>query len=187
MAELTFQKFLKNYVRQLSEQGTVSIIRLADEASGTNYRLREPLMLYAMVTGQSDKLLCATKDADLYKEYHGILTTCLKEQVMAILAEGTDELPENYHKVWRSYVSVRDRSLGEQETIGLIREKIQRLQEKHELSIPKVRNAMALKPAKYNRWIVHGDCTAVTLAEARTALNAVTGLIQEQQAPKHQF
>lgn len=187
MAELTFQKFLKNYVRQLSEQSTVSIIRLADEASGTNYRLREPLMLYAMVTGQSDKLLCATKDADLYKEYHGILTTYLKEQVMVILAEGTGELPENYHKVWRSYVSVRDRSLGEQETIGLIREKIHRLQEKHGLSIPEIRNAMALKPAKYNRWIVHGDSTAVTLAEARTALNAVTGLIQEQQAPKLQF
>ena len=44
MAELTFQKFLKAYVRQLSEQNTVSIIRLADEASGTNYRIREPLM-----------------------------------------------------------------------------------------------------------------------------------------------
>lgn len=187
MAELTFQKFLKNYVRQLSEQSTVSIIRLADEASGTNYRIREPLMLYAMVTGQSDKLLCATKNAELYKEYHGILTTYLKEQVMAILAEGTDELPENYHKVWRSYVSVRDRGLADQETIGLIRNKIHRLQEKHEIPIAEIRNAMALKPAKYNRWVVHGDCTAVTLAEARTAFNAVTELIQEQQNPKLQF
>ena len=187
MAELTFQKYLKNYVRNLSEQNTVSILRLAEEASGNNYRLREPLLLYAMVSGLSDKLLCATKDAALYKEYHGILTTYPTEQVMAILADGTDELPENYHKVWRSYVSVRDRSLGEKETIGLIREKIHRLQEKHNLSIPEIRNAMALKPAKYNRWIVHGDSTAVTLAEARTALNAVRELIQEQQTPKMQF
>ena len=187
MAELTFQKFLKSYVRQLSEQNTVSIIRLADEASGTNYRLREPLMLYAMVTGQSDKLLCATKDAGLYKEYHGILTTYLKEQVMVILSEGTDELPENYHKVWRSYVSVCDRDLVDQETIGLIRDKIHRLQEKHEIPIAEIRNAIALKPAKYNRWMVHGDCKAVTLAEARTALNAVTDLIQAKQTPQIQF
>lgn len=187
MAELTFQKFLKNYVRNLSEQNTVSILRLAEEASGTNYRLREPLLLYAMVSGLSDKLLCATKDAALYKEYHGILTTYLTEQVMAILAGGTDELPENYHKVWRSYVSVRDRSLVEKETIGLIRDKIHRLQAKHDLPVTEIRSAMALKPAKYTRWMVHGDCETVTLAEARTALNAVTDLIQEQQTPKIQF
>lgn len=117
MAELTFQKFLKTYVRQLSEQNTISIIRLAEEASSTNYRLREPLLLYALSTGQSDKLLCATKDASLYKEYHRILTTYLNEQVMAILADGTDELSENYHKVWRSYVSVRDRSQGDRKSV----------------------------------------------------------------------
>lgn len=187
MAELTFQKFLKSYMRQLSEQNTVSIIRLADEASCTNYRLREPLMLYAMVTGQSDKLLCATKDAELYKEYHSILTTYLKEQVLVILAEGTDELPKNYHKVWRSYVSVRDRDLVDQETIGLIRDKIHKLREKHEIPITEIRNAMSLKPAKYTRWMVHGDCKAVTLAEARTALNAVTDLIQKQQRPQMHF
>lgn len=187
MAELTFQKFLKNYVRNLSEQNTVSILRLAEEASGTNYRLREPLLLYAMVSGLSNKLLCATKDAALYKEYHGILTTYLTEQVMAILADGTDELPENYHKVWRSYVSVRDRGQGERETIGLMRDKILRLQVEYEISVKEIRNAMGLKPAKYTRWIVHGDCSAVTLSEARNALSAVRELIQEQQTPTIQF
>lgn len=187
MAELTFEKFLKKYVRQLSEQNTISILRLADEASGNNYRLREPLLLYAMVSGQSEKLLCATKDATLYKEYHGILTIYLKEQVMTILADGTDELPENYHKVWRSYVSVRDRSLGEKETIGLVRDKILRLQAEHEIPVAEIRDAIALSASKYNRWLVHGDCSAVTLAEARSALNAVTDLIREQQTPKIQF
>lgn len=187
MAELTFQKFLKAYVRQLSEQNTISIIRLAEEASSTNYRLREPLLLYALSTGQSDKLLCATKDASLYKEYHRILTTYLNEQVMAILADGTDELPENYHKVWRSYVSVRDRNQGERETIGLMRDKILRLQAEYEIPVKEIRSAMNLKASKYSRWIVHGDDSAVNLSEARTALNAVRDLIQEQQTPTIQF
>ena len=66
-----------------------------------------------MVSGLSDKLLCATKDAALYKEYHGILTTYLTEQVMAILADGTDELPESYHSALILYAVGRERSMGD--------------------------------------------------------------------------
>ena len=48
MKELTFVGFLSLYVRELSMSGTNSISKLASEAATDNYRLREPLLLYAL-------------------------------------------------------------------------------------------------------------------------------------------
>ena len=49
MRELTFVGFLSRYVRELSMSGTNSISKLASEAATDNYRLREPLLLYALL------------------------------------------------------------------------------------------------------------------------------------------
>ena len=57
MRELTFVGFLSRYVRELSMSGTNSISKLAREAATNNYRLREPLLLYALSTDNSALLL----------------------------------------------------------------------------------------------------------------------------------
>ena len=53
MRELTFVGFLSRYVRELSMSGTNSISKLAREAATNNYRLREPLLLYALFSDNS--------------------------------------------------------------------------------------------------------------------------------------
>ena len=50
MRELTLTGFLSRYVRELSLYGTNAISGLAREAAEENYRLREPLVLYALFT-----------------------------------------------------------------------------------------------------------------------------------------
>ena len=52
MRELTFEGFLRRYVRELSAQDTLDVSKLAQEAQQEKPRLREPLFLYAMETGK---------------------------------------------------------------------------------------------------------------------------------------
>ena len=56
MRELTFKGFLSQYVKELSYTGTVDLNTLTSEALNGNYRLRAPLLLYAVMNEKSNLL-----------------------------------------------------------------------------------------------------------------------------------
>lgn len=170
MRELTFKGFLSQYVRQLSEQETNSLYKLAAEASSSNPRLKEPLFLYALYTQKVDVLLLAAKDADLKQEYlhmAGAFTTVSMEEA---LQNGADEVPAEYQKVWRSYLSRKNRGQADDHTKELMRQKVKRLQEKNGVTNYRIYTDLKLNPGNLNAWLKHGDCDKVSLNTARRTL-----------------
>lgn len=173
LRELTFKGFLSQYVRQLSEQETNSLYKLAAEASSSNPRLKEPLFLYALYTQKVDVLLLAAKDADLKQEYlymAGAFTTVSMEEA---LQNGADEVPAEYQKVWRSYMSRKNRGKADDHTKELMRQKVKRLQEKNGVTNYRIYTDLKLNPGNLNAWLKHGDCDKVSLNTARRTLQYV--------------
>ena len=72
MRELTFPGFLKSYVRELSLTHSTGVRVLAKEAAERNPRLREPLYLYALFTGQIELLQKSVRETALATAYEGL-------------------------------------------------------------------------------------------------------------------
>ncbi len=170
MRELTFPGFLKRYVRELSLSGTTSLFALAGEAAGENPRLREPLFLYALFSEKEDLLLRAVKDTPLKAPYAMLLQENDKGSLRKALESSDPALPAEYHKVWRSYLSLRDRKKSEDATKDLMRDRILAMQKAQGVSNYRLYTDLELNPGNINAWLKHGKSEKVSLATARRAM-----------------
>lgn len=173
MRELTFRGFLAQYVRQLSEQETNSLFKLAAQAGSSNPRLREPLFLYAVYSQKQDVLLQATKEPELYTEYHRLVSLYTADEMTQLLEQVSPLLPAEYHKVWRSYQSRKNRGQADDHTKELMRQKVKRLQEKYSVTNYRIYTDLKLNPGNLNAWLKHGDSDKVSLETARRTLRYV--------------
>lgn len=173
MRELTFRGFLTQYVRQLSEQETNSLYKLAAEAGSSNPRLQEPLFLYAVYSQKQDVLLQATKVPVLRAEYHRLASLYTADEMTELFEQASPLLPPEYHKVWRSYQSRKNRAQADDHTKELMRQKVKRLQEKNGVTNYRIYTDLKLNPGNLNAWLKHGDSDKVSLETARRTLRYV--------------
>ena len=173
MRELTFRGFLTQYVRQLAEEETNSLYKLAAEAGSHNPRLREPLLLYAVYTQKEQVLLQATKEPALYAEYDQLVSLYTADRMTELFEQASPLLPAGYHKVWRSYQSRKNRGQAEEHTKELMRQKVKRLQEQKCITTYRIYTDLKLNPGNLNAWLKHGDSDKVSLETARRALRYV--------------
>lgn len=173
MRELTFRGFLTQYVKRLSMQDTNSLYKLAAEAGGSNPRLREPLLLYAMYSEKQGLLLQATKEPTLHESY-SLIVSCYDADAMTVLFEtASPELPAEHHKVWKSYLALKNRGQADNHTKELMRQKVKRLQEKYGVTNYRIYTDLQLNPGNLNAWLKHGDSDKVSLETARRTLRYV--------------
>jgi len=173
MRELTFLGFLTRYVRQLSFSATNGFYKLAEEAGTSNPRLREPLFLYAIYSKKETLLLQATKNTELHWYYQTMLNSHSEESISKALASHSTDLAEEYHKVWKSYLNVKNRNQADNHTKALMRNKVKRLQEKYKVTNYRIYTDLKLNPGNLNAWLKHGDCDKVSLDVARQTLRYV--------------
>lgn len=166
MRKLTFEGFLKQYVAELSGVQTVSIHKLADCLS-ENPRLKEPLFLYALVYNKMNLLLRHTVNSAVVAEYEQLSNRYSLVQMLLLLENQSLELPEAYLKVWRSYCSVRDSVLADNDTKELIHRRVLELQQKKHLTNYRLYTDLKLNPGNVNAWLKHNDSSKMSLDCAR--------------------
>lgn len=167
MRDLTFAGFLKRYVRSLSLTETNNLFILAKEAAEENPRLREPLFLYAVFNDKTDVLLRAVKTPALHSDYKSLANRYDKKSLEVALRSASSPLPEEYKKVWRSYLSKRNRPQHDNHTKELIRNKAVKLQKEKEVSNYRIYADLGLNPGNLNAWLKYGDPNKVSLDTAR--------------------
>lgn len=175
MRELTFKGFLAQYVRRLSKSNTNSLYRLAEEASCDNARLREPLFLFALYSGKQAVLLQATKEQSLFAEYQKMASQYNVAQMTQMFEDNASVLPNEYHKVWRSYQSQKNKGQSDNHTKELMRKKVRRLQDQYGVSNYRIYTDLNLNPGNVNAWLKHGAADKVSLDTARKTLRYVEG------------
>ena len=164
--KLTFEGFLKQYVTDLSGVQTASIHKLAN-CLHENPRLKEPLYLYALVFDKVNLLLRYAKDPVCLAEYERLSNRYSREQVLALLQNQSAELSEGYLKVWRSYCSIRDAALADNDTKELIHRRVLELQQKKKLTNYRLYKDLKLNPGNVNAWLKHNDSSKMSLDCAR--------------------
>lgn len=179
MRELTFRGFLTRYVKELSKAKTNSLYRLAEEASHDNARLREPLFLFALYSGKQTVLLQVTKNQNLFAEYQKMVSLYTADQMTQLFEDNASVLPNEYHKVWRSFQTQKNRRQTDDHTKELLRLKIMRLQERCGVSNYRIYTDLNLNPGNVNAWLKHGVADKVSLDTARRTLRYVEGYLTE--------
>ena len=170
MRELTFPGFLKSYVRELSLTHSTGVRVLTKEAAERNPRLREPLYLYALFTGQEVSLLKAVRGTKLFDDYERMKKCYDRTAMEKLLWEDSPELPVGYRKVWKSYAAYKGRGRRDNETKDLMRKEIIRLQAQYGISNYRLYTDLHLNPGNLNTWLKHGDGRKVSLKTARSVL-----------------
>lgn len=173
MRDLTFRGFLTQYVRQLATEETNSLYKLAAEAGSKNPRLREPLFLYAVYSQKEKVLLQATKEPALYAEYDRMAALYTADRMTELFEQASPLLPAEYHKVWRSYQSRKNRGQADEHTKELMRQKVKRLQETKGVTNYRIYTDLKLNPGNLNAWLKHGNGDKVSLETARNTLRYV--------------
>lgn len=169
MRQLTFAGFLKQYLASLSQCGG-GFYKMAHEAATSNARLREPLLLYAVYTDQVGCLMKATKEEFLKLEYQEVLSIA---NFRTAIESSSAVVPESYHKVWRSYVSVRDTTKRNERTKSLMRDKVLRLQAASNITTYRIYNDLKLNGGNINAWLKHDDGGKISLDTARKIVSYV--------------
>ena len=167
MRKLTFEGFLKQYVAELSGVQTASIHKLAD-CLQDNPRLKESLFLYALAFNKVELLLRYTANSAVAAEYEQHSNRYSLAQMRLLLEKQSPELPEGYLKVWRSYCSVRDAALADNDTKELIHRRVLELQQKKKkLTNYRIYTDLRLNPGNVNAWLKRNDSSKMSLDCAR--------------------
>ncbi len=170
MRELTFQGFLQKYMRDLSEQNTLNLFKLTSEAASKNPRMREPLLLYALLADKSDLLLRAAKDKKLHAEYADVMNRFDKRQMVSALQSQSRKLSPEYLKVWKSYLTEKNRTVTDNRTKELMWNKISRLQNEKRVTNYRLYTDLKLNPGNLNAYLKHGDSSKLGLDTTRKVL-----------------
>ena len=166
MRKLTFEGFLKKYVAELAGVQTASVHKLAD-CMTENPHLKEPLFLYTLTFDKVDLLLRYTVTSAVSAEYEQLSNLYSRAQMLLLLEKQSSELPEGYLKVWRSYCSVRDAALADNDTKELIHRRVLELQQKKKLTNYRLYTDLRLNPGNVNAWLKHNDSSKMSLDCAR--------------------
>lgn len=169
MRRLTFCGFLKDYVKKLSLSNSNDFYKLAAEVR-QNFRLFEPLFLYALSTGKIELLLKATKDQELHEQFVQLANMINFNVHDVDWEEQTRNLGERYSKVYRSYVSVRDMPETKNNTKLLMHNRIVQLQAEKKISNYRLYSDLKLNPSNVNAFIKNADTKKLSLANARKIL-----------------
>lgn len=168
MRRLTFKGFLKTYVRELSNSN--SLYRLVREAEADNARLVAPLFLYAATNGKTDTLLKASRGTSFEQEYLDMSKLFDGRSAESLLGNSNvvvDTLPDEYVKVYRSFVSVSKKYQTENKTKDLIRGKVLRLMYENDVSMYRVVNDLDLNQGNLFAFLKQKNDSALSLDNAR--------------------
>ena len=118
----------------------------------------------------------ATKEPTLYMEYQRMVELYTADMMTELFERASPRLPAEYHKVWRSYQSRKNRGQADEHTKELMRQKVKRLQEKSVTNY-RIYTDLKLNPGNLNAWLKHGDGDKVSLETARRAIRYVENMV----------
>ena len=173
MRELTFKGFLSSYIKQLSKNDTVDLQILAREAITDNPRLKAPLLLYAIENEKIHTLRETISKEERAAEIIHMLDTLSEQNIRNELEEG--KLPEEYQKVWNSYMVRKNAPKREEELKEKMRKKIVALQQQKNCTNYRIYTDLKLNPGNINSWLKNGNSAKVSFKTAEKILDYVAG------------
>lgn len=166
MRELTFQGFLKNYIKELSISNSLDFNKLVLEIQ-KNPRIKEPLYLYSIVSNKQTKLKQLLENNI---DYNNFMQMLINHNLYDLLDSNRSKLKIEYIKVWKSYLSKRNRPQSINHTKELILNKVNEYKKLKNISNYRIYTDLKLNNGNINAWLKNGECDKVSLETARKVL-----------------
>lgn len=170
MRKLTFKGYLQKYVKSLSLSGTNDIKRLAEEVP-KNYRLAEPLVLYALSVNKRNRLLQVATDPHLKNLIHYFPEQLSWDDILLAFVNNEKNYPSEIRKVYSSYISQRDRQKANSHTKALMLERSRQLQQEKRVTTYRIYTDLKLNHGNVNAYLKNGDINKVGLEVAEKVLD----------------
>jgi hypothetical protein len=166
MRQLTFSGFLDSYVRYLSGESTFALPRLV-ALLPSEPRLAEPLLLWATVTGRSERLArLLAGNQDLLGELRQLVSLWEARRLEDALSSEDSRLRPEYAKAWRSYVTRRDAPDRDARLKLEARDRILALESKKSVSRYRMAKDLGLNPGNLHAFLSQGDPKKMALEKA---------------------
>lgn len=166
MRRLTFGGFLDANVRHLSGEDTLALRRLTPLLPAEP-RLAEPLLLWATVTGRSERLARQLGgNEELLSELRQLVSLSEAGRLEEALASEDSRLRPEYSKAWRSYVVRRDAPARDARLKLEARERILALEAEKGVSRYRMAKDLGLNPGNLHAFLSQGDPKKLALEKA---------------------
>jgi hypothetical protein len=166
MRQLTLSGFLDSYVRYLSGEDTLAPRRLVSLLPAEP-RLAEPLLLWATVTGRSERLArLLAGNQDLLAELRQLVSLREAGRLEDVLSSEDPRLRPEYSKAWRSYVARRDAPARDARLKLEARERILTLESEKSVSRYRMAKDLGLNPGNLHAFLSQGDPKKMALEKA---------------------
>ena len=158
----------------LSKGKTCNIYKLVEELPH-NHRLREPLFLYALCIGKTDRLSKALSGYPEHFIFHDLIRNYSWDDVLQLFYNNDMTLNQDYHKVYHSYVSERDAFYIDIKTKTLMHRQIRELQETKCISNYRLYTDLELNPSNVNAFLKKVEMGRVSMAVAEKMWDYLEG------------
>ena len=186
MRQLTFEGFMKKYIRELSYCNSNSFHKLLKESELHNPRLRELLMLYAYLSLDKSKLHKMFSNYNWFQKDSAYFENYLNPTLLISDLKNEDSnIPIEYKKVYKTYLTLRDRSLNDMHTKELMLKKIIRLQVKKEVSTYRLYTDLNLNPGNLNDFVKNNRLDKISLKNSKRILNYLEDFHSEKVIQKN--
>lgn len=133
----------------------------------TNPRLREPVILYSIFT---DKQEILAQELNNDKEFKDLINNYQKDELIKVLNETNSHLIIGYMKVWKSYLTKKNKPQNDNHTKELILRRVLEYKSVKKISNYRIYTDLNLNHGNINAWLKNGECEKVSLETARKVL-----------------
>lgn len=162
MRELSFGGFLDRYIRELSGFERIDIAEMARAADTTMPRLKEPLVVYASIKRQKVTVQKLFSDTSLLQDYETFFS-----RPFDISDEFFCTLPDNYAKIYRSYLSVKSQKNTEKQLKALYSKKILQLKDSQNITDYRICKTFGINSGNFHAFLYQGKSENLSLEKVR--------------------
>lgn len=166
MSRITFKGWLKMELFRMSGAESLDLRILATRAQKSRPRLAAPLLLYAMETNVTERLLKSIYKKDLLREYKEVILLCHDKPIAELSLEEEEKLPWTYRKLLASWRTAKNRNESLTDSKRLRLERTRMLQKETGISNAQIYQTLDLNPGNVNAYLKHGDTSKVSLETA---------------------
>ena len=162
MRQLTFSGFLDRYIRELSGLDRIDIAKMAVMADGQMPRIKEPLVVYASLKRSPQTIRKLFGNTSLKDDYNSFFALCDNYDENYFMS-----LPENYKKLYKSYLSVRDQKENKKRIKQLYRDNILKLRNSSGITDYKICKTLNINHGNLHSFLYQGRCENISLENVR--------------------
>ena len=166
MQQLSLGGFLDKYIRELSGFERINLTKMARLADSTAPRLKEPLVVYASLKRPAAAVRKMFAGTSLLQDYETYFSNTTEQSEIFF-----NQLPQNYQKLYHSYLTIKEERTTEKQLKSLYRKKILMLKENHRISDYSICKAFNINHGNFHAFLYQEKIENICLEKIRKVYN----------------